>query len=112
MDQAGYSQKKLLIVAHRVHEALKDNNLTHSFLGGLEMIVLGAPRLTKDVDVEVKRQFFSRNNLKTIKEAFSDTNVFRVLDGTRNDGFRMLCKCSDIDDETNAEWIGVDVLTR
>jgi hypothetical protein len=63
------------------------------------------------VDVEVKKQIFSLDNLKTIKAAFSDSSRFRVMDGTRDDGFRMLC---NVNEEPNGppEWIGVDVLSR
>ena len=102
---------KLLNVARRVHTALKAKDLTHSFLGGLEMILLGSSRTTKDVDVEIKKQMFSLNNLKTIKAAFSDSSLFRVMDGSLDDGFRMLCNAND-DLTGPAEWIGVDVLSR
>lgn len=57
---------------------------------------------------------FPVNNLKTIKAAFSDSSLFRVMDGSSDDGFRMLCNAND--DLTvltgPAEWIGVDVLSR
>ena len=102
---------KLMNVARRVHAALEAKNLTHSFLGGLEMILLGCNRTTKDVDVEIKQQLFSLNNLKTIKAAFSDSSLFRVMDGSKDDGFRMLCNAND-DPTDPPEWIGVDVLSR
>ena len=106
----GYPTQKLLIVAKRVHEALSNKNFTHCFLGGLELILLGFERTTTDVDVAVKKQFFSLNNVKTIGTAFADNmNIFRVMDGTRQDGFRMLCNCNEDLDGT-PEWIGVDVL--
>lgn len=105
------STDKLLNVARRVHTALKAKNLAHSFLGGLEIILLGSSRTTKDVDVEVKKQMFSVDNLETIRAAFSDSSLFLVMDGSSDDGFRMLCNAND-DVTSPAEWVGVDVLSR
>ena len=105
------STDKLLNAARRVHTALNGKKLTHSFLGGLEMILLGSSCTTKDVDVEVKKQMLSLDNLKTIKAAFSDSSLFHVMYGSRDDGFHMLCNAND--DLTHPpKWIGVNVLSR
>lgn len=58
------------MAAIAVHRVLQANHLEHVFFGGYEMIIMGADRGTKDVDVVVKKPWLK--GVKKITQVFTE----------------------------------------
>lgn len=67
-----------------VHDVLQRNSLSHVFLGGFELVLLGNTRGTKDIDVEVAKPFI--RGFQRVRDAFEADEAFLVFNGTTEEG--------------------------
>lgn len=84
MDWSGAAETHLIQVACLlVHDVLNGLGIHHVFMGGYQLVLLGAPRKSRDVDVEVCVSG-GRSSYQRILHAFKARDDIFVFDGSRD----------------------------
>ena len=122
MDWSGAAETDLIQAACLlVHDVLNGLAIHHVFMGGYQLVLLGAPRKSRDVDVEVCVSG-GRSSYERIVHALKARQDMLVFDGAQDQNVsRSMRACSTrrhtivLLDQVRGMWkgcVGIDVLIR
>jgi len=120
MDWSGAAETDLIQVACLlVHDILNELGIHHVFMGGYQLVLLGAPRKSRDIDVEVCVSG-GRSSYQRIFRALKAREDMFVFDGAQDQNVSQTPCGYDIPRHTDSHqvrgmWkgcVGIDILIR